>query len=102
MSQATILLMSDHARRGFFGIGDNATTYAKTALRTANFTTTITLECDEEGAMAAEEMFDLTNNPNRQDERERRYGRLRSISTGDIVRVDGFDYLCLSFGWTLL
>jgi hypothetical protein len=52
-----------------------------------------------EGEAVAEEVFDLTNNPSRQDEREELYGRSRSVSVGDIVNVDGADYLCCSQGW---
>ena len=54
------------------------------------------------GKDAAEEAFDLTNNPGRQDERENKYGRGRSVSVGDIVLVDEAAYLCLSSGWELL
>ncbi|HEX8605111.1 MAG TPA: hypothetical protein VF774_20875 [Pseudoduganella sp.] len=35
----------------------------------------------------ADELFDLTNNPGRQQEREQKYGRGRSLSVGDIVKV---------------
>ena len=42
---------------------------------------------------------DLTNNPSRQEEREVRYGNHRSVSVGDIVEVDGVNYLCLPNGW---
>lgn len=52
-----------------------------------------------EGEAVAEEVFDLTNNPSRQDEREQLYGRHRSVSVGDIVNVDGVDWLCCSQGW---
>lgn len=55
---------------------------------------------------AAEEVFDLTNNPNRQDEREEKYGNGRSVSVGDVVivnRVFGEEqWLCLSNGWVEL
>ena len=54
---------------------------------------------DAEGIDAAEEAFDLTNNPSRQDERVQLYGRGRSVSVGDIVEVDGTNYLCNSTGW---
>jgi hypothetical protein len=57
---------------------------------------------DKVGEAAAEEMFDLTNNPNRQEEREEVYGRGRSLSVGDIVSVDGVDYLCCSSGWKVV
>ena len=52
-----------------------------------------------EGEDGAEEMFDLTNNPSRQEERVQFYGRQRSISVGDIVQVNGRNFLCASFGW---
>ena len=55
-----------------------------------------------EGEAVAEEVFDLTNNPCRQEEREELYGRGRSVSVGDIVCVDGVDYLCASVGWVAL
>lgn len=55
-----------------------------------------------EGEAVAEEVFDLTNNPSREDQREQLYGRDRSVSVGDIVNVDGVDYLCLSVGWKAL
>lgn len=67
-----------------------------------NYTTAITLFTDKKGEDAAEEIFDLTNNPSRQDEREQKYGRGRSVSVGDIVVVDGVEYLCASVGWTKL
>lgn len=60
---------------------------------------TMQLLCFHFKEEAAEEMFDLTNNPSRQEERIRTYGNGRSISVGDIVNVDGVDYLCMSAGW---
>jgi hypothetical protein len=61
-----------------------------------------TFETPLEGAAAAEEAFDLTNNPSRHEEREKLYGNGRSVSSGDVVEVDGVKYLCLSFGWEKL
>lgn len=55
-----------------------------------------------EGEAVAEEVFDLTNNPYRQEEREELYGRHRSVSVGDIITVDGEDFLCASMGWQRL
>jgi hypothetical protein len=57
------------------------------------------------GEEAAEEMFDLTNNPSRQGEREQRYGYHRSVSVGDIIVVEEQPGLtttwrCDSTGWT--
>jgi len=53
----------------------------------------------EHETMAAEEAFDLTNNPARQEERLEIYGDHRSVSVGDIVEVDGVDYICDRTGW---
>jgi hypothetical protein len=57
---------------------------------------------EEKGEDAAEECFDLTNNPGRQDYREQVYGRRRSVSVGDVIKVDGVAYLCASTGWECL
>ena len=58
---------------------------------------------DLEGEAVAEEIFDLTNNPSRQDERDELYGRrYRSVSVGDVVVVDGERFLCASMGWERL
>lgn len=54
------------------------------------------------GEAAAEEVFDLTNNPSREEERKELYGRGRSVSVGDIVNVDGEDWVCLNVGWEVL
>lgn len=60
------------------------------------------MEVDGTGEAIAEEMFDLTNNPLRQAERAAVYGNGRSVSTGDIVAVDGIKYLCVAFGWEII
>jgi hypothetical protein len=49
-----------------------------------------------------EEVFDLTNNPSRQDEREERYGNWKSVSVGDVVEIRAVPYICESFGWRKL
>lgn len=54
------------------------------------------------GQDLAEEMFDLTNNPSREEERMERYGNGKSLSSGDIVRTEDGDFLCLSIGWAKL
>lgn len=65
------------------------------------------LSTRKSGEAAAEDAFDLTNNPNREDERDDQYGPRRSVSVGDIVRVintggTDIDYLCDSVGWVRL
>jgi len=66
------------------------------------YTQVCTFETDKSDYDAAEEAFDLTNNPGRQEERERIYGNGRSLSSGDVVDVDGVKYACLSIGWAKL
>lgn len=55
-----------------------------------------------QGEDAAEEVFDLTNNPSREDERIRYCGNSRSLSVGDQVIVNGGTYLCLPSGWATI
>lgn len=55
-----------------------------------------------EGEAAAEQAFDIANNPSRGDERVRMFERQRSVSVGDVVEVDGVPFLCASMGWEQL
>lgn len=78
---------------------------AKMDLIAANFSSYTAhppINCPYDWEAAAEEAFDLTNNPSRQAEREVKYGRGRSLSIGDIVKV-GMNtyYVCDSFGFTV-
>lgn len=52
-----------------------------------------------QGVDIAEQVFDMMNNPNRQTERDRNFPLCRSLSVGDIVRVNNTMYLCCSMGW---
>jgi len=51
------------------------------------------------GQAAAEECFDITNNPGRIAERAKKFGNRRSVSVGDIVLIGGDAWLCQPFGW---
>ena len=99
MAAATIkLVMEDFL--GEFYFQKDPTALAKQLLREGRYKVQGTMGVPElEGEAVAEEVFDLTNNPSRQEEREALYGRHRSVSVGDIVNVDGADWLCLSQGW---
>lgn len=57
------------------------------------------------GVEAAEETYDLTNNPLRDEEREYIWGILRPICVGDVIECVGDTgirefYLCENVGWT--
>lgn len=66
------------------------------------------------GIDAAEEAFDLSNNPSRQDERLLVQGYSRSLSVGDVVKIVDYSkadsnlnfkveyYICLNMGWEKL
>jgi hypothetical protein len=105
MSQATIRLLVNSCARVFPRYKDDQVQAeaARLYLNAGGYITACTLETSEVGKAAAEEMFDLTNNPSRNDERDTRYGSGgRSVSSGDIITVDGVDYLCCSIGWLQL
>ena len=55
-----------------------------------------------DGKDAAEEVFCLTNDPDRQDEREKVCGRGPSLSVGDIVVVGEEQWVCCSVDWEKL
>jgi hypothetical protein len=57
------------------------------------------LTLPQKGEAAAEELFDLTNNPSRDEDREYYLWDRKPISVGDIVQVGRTQYLCSSFGW---
>ena len=57
------------------------------------------IETELDGAEAAEEMFDLSNNPCREEERKVRWGANRSLSVGDVVFVNDRAWLCANIGW---
>lgn len=70
-------------------VRDNLDSYIPTKVIESNYT----------GQDGADEAFDLTNNPSRQEEREEKYGRGRSLSVGDVVQVNDEKFVCLSMGW---
>lgn len=99
MSVATIKLVNGELLGSFY-FTKNPAELAQKLLREGRYkvASTMSLPCLE-GEAAAEMVFDITNNPSRELEREQLYGQSRSVSVGDIVNVDGADWLCLSTGW---
>ena len=100
MSQVRIKLLQDQFTRGF--VNDEDIMITKLRLAKNGYLILPRMDARAEGGEAAEEMFNLTNNPSRQVERLQRYGNGRSVSSGDIVEVDGVNYLCCSIGWEKL
>lgn len=99
MTTITIKLAPTEARRDIYS-SDDMTSLVKEMFASYEICESFTVT--EEGLDAAEEAFDVTNNPGRQAEREVVYGRGRSVCVGDVVEVDGIDYLCSSFGWDVI
>ncbi len=99
MAVATIKLVNAELMGNFYFASDPIV-LARKMLREGLYKVQGTMGVpDMEGMDVAEEVFDLTNNPSRQEEREELYGRFRSVSVGDIVNVDGADWLCCKQGW---
>lgn len=91
------LINEDHM--GSFYFCKDQTSNAQHLLATGQYREAGEFAVEGTGSDAAEEVFDLTNNPYRQDEREQLYGRGRSLSVGDIVEVGEEQFLCASMGW---
>lgn len=60
------------------------------------------VEVNATGEGAADECFDLSNNPMREVQRSFVWGQRRSLSVGDVVHSEGDSFLCLPFGWQKL
>ena len=103
MSIATVLLLDSNYLGNFYFTKD-AVNLAKEFLSQGRYTKSVSLDIPYEGEEAAEELFDLTNNPSpiRQANRRVRYGNGRSLSVGDIVEVDNVKYLCRPNGWEIV
>ena len=99
---ATRIMLVNPVRLSDFYFTKDAIQLAKDLIENGDYTDMGTLSVEQEGESAAEEMFDLTNNPSRQEERMRLYGNHRSISVGDIVGVNGKSFLCTAIGWETL
>lgn len=107
-ANVTVHLLPEEFSRDFWMIAredTERTDFAKKIFAERKYTIPASWTVSCNGVDAAEEAFDLTNNPSRQEEREFLYGKVRSISVGDIIEVSQRSektqyYLCDSFGWT--
>jgi hypothetical protein len=101
MPTATIMLVNPVRLSDFYFTKD-AVRLATELLKANEYVEVTPIRVEMVGEAAAEEMFDLTNNPSRQDERMEKYGNGRSVSMGDIVQVDGVHFVCATLGWEKL
>jgi hypothetical protein len=101
VAQVKVRLVNEQFMGEFYFRPDQEAT-ARSLLASGQYREACECYMAKEGSDAAEEMFDLTNNPSRQAERVRVFESQRSVSVGDIVEVNGVAYLCASMGWTEL
>lgn len=102
MSIATILLAPSNRMHEFF-CNQNAVELALQLYAAGEYSVVAHIQTDiEPGEAVAEDMFNLTNDPLRQDDRAELYGPHRSMCTGDIVQVGDDMFLCQAMGWVKL
>lgn len=100
-TEVTVFLAPAEAMAQFYFLKNQNPQWVVDSYRD-QYSTAFSFSTDLTGKAACEEAFDITNNPDRQEEREEIYGRGRSVSVGDIVLAGERAYLCLSVGWMLL
>lgn len=100
MAHVTVALV-DSLKLGDFYFTQDAAGLARKYLEQGLYETVCELDIPYNSFDAAEEVFDLTNNPMRMDRRSR-YGNARSVSVGDLVTVDGVIHLCRPNGWVVV
>ena len=114
MNKVTILVPAPHCRIDVIKagiIGGEPLARFWNEDRDANYVELGSFYTDEFGESAAEEAFDLSNNPSRQDERMLVQGRTESLSVGGVVKLEVKSdtgcistayYLCENVGWEVL
>ena len=102
MANATVAFLNRDKMIEYYGTSAQSQLAKKHLKDSGNYADTRPISIDLEGLHgedAAEELFDLTNNPSRYEECVARCGKTRSLSVGDIVYVDHLTFVCCSFGW---
>lgn len=99
MSTVTVKFLPSELMRNFLMAGrDRRMQWVKDNLK--NYSDSMTFELvGYNPEDCCEEMFDISNNPSRQVERAKMFGKYRSVSVGDVVVVDGVKWICDSIGW---
>lgn len=114
MNKVTILVPAPHCRIDVIKagiIGGESLARFWNEDRDANYREIGSFYTEEFGESAAEEAFDLSNNPSRHDERTLVQGRSESLSVGGVVKLEVKSdtgcvstayYLCENVGWEVL
>ena len=101
VAHVIVKLVNEQHMGEFYFRPDQVAT-ARSLLETGQYRVACECYMAQEGSDAAEEMFDVTNNPSRGAERVRLFESQRSVSVGDVVVVNGMPYLCASMGWEMI
>lgn len=102
MSLIKILLLNDNVRvSGAVPViwSEDHRSIFLDRVRARSYLTVSKFEIPYSGEEAADEVYDLTNSPTREDECAQVAGHIRPVLPGDIVVVDSQMYGCLSIGW---
>lgn len=102
MVAQVIVKMVNEDFLGEFYFTKDALSLARELTKEGRYRTAAEYYTPAEGEEAAEQAFDISNNPSREGERVRIFERQRSLSVGDIVVVNGVSFLCASMGWEQL
>jgi hypothetical protein len=97
-NRVVVMAVADDMLGNFYG-SSNPMLHAKRLRRTGNYRFAGQFVTHQSGQAAAEEAFDISNNPSRDTLRQEVFGRQRSLSVGDIVEVNGEEFFCASMGW---
>ena len=100
MNHATVFLAPADSQIAFYREDPMAVT--EWLIRGDQYRKIGVIATDKSGEAAAEDLFDLSNNPSRQEERDTVWGANRSLSVGDVVHVENESWLCLPTGWQKL
>lgn len=93
---------SQYMSRFYFG-GPSPAAMARELLANAQYVPVGTFDVEQMDAEAGcEEAYDRSNNPSRMADRMDTFGRVRSLSVGDVVVVEGEAFVCAPFGWERL
>lgn len=107
MAHVTISYLKDGARSEFYpwrrlGTSGPPPDFEKILANPDKWETGPSFEIDLIGEEAAEEIFDLSNNPGRYNEWQNKTLGAPALSVGDLVEVDSEIYLCENIGWSLV
>lgn len=98
--QATVFLCPSQDFINYYSA--DAVKHAQALAQRQGYAEIFSIEVNATGEAAADECFDLSNNPIREVQRDIVWGRRRSLSVGDVVHTAGDSFLCLPCGWQKL